>query len=70
MCRYLSEENSLVIDDLLVDWTIEDCPEADLHEDFMKDMRSSYKCLTNHGITSRELGIELRPLLRSEDKIW
>ena len=70
MGRYLSDENVLMLDDLEVDWTMEDLPEADLHEDFWKDMDSSYAGLKRLGITSRELGVELRPLLRANDKEW
>jgi hypothetical protein len=64
MGRYLSDENALMLDDLEADWTMEDCPEADLHEDFWKDMRSSQAGLGRLGITTREIGVELRPLLR------
>jgi len=62
----MSAENLRYFDDLMLDWDLEDCVEADLPDDFFTEMRNTQRqiCKRNN-MTSKELSIELRPLLRS-----
>ena len=63
--RYMTEENLTYVDDLMLDWDLEDCPEADLPDDFFNDMRNTQQQICKRdNITNRQLGVELRPLLR------
>ncbi len=63
---YMSAENLRYFDDLILDWDLEDCVESDLPDDFFTEMRNTQRqiCKINN-MTSKELSIELRPLLRS-----
>ena len=63
--RYMNEDNQMMLDDLFFDWSLEDTPEALLDEQFFRDFYSSQACLMTHaGVSSRELGEHLGPLLR------
>jgi hypothetical protein len=72
--RYMSEDNQMLLDDLFADWSLEDCVESDLDEQFFRDFHSSQTCLCQaDNMTTRELGQELRPLLRfrtTGDEVW
>ena len=72
--RYMSEDNQMMLDDLFADWSLEDCVESDLDEQFFRDLHSSERCLcATDNMTTRELGQELRPLLRfrtTGDEVW
>ena len=63
---YMSAENLRYFDDLMLDWDLEDCVEADLPDDFFNEMRNTQQqiCKRNN-MTSEELSLELRPLLRT-----
>jgi|SaaInlV_125m_DNA_1040241.scaffolds.fasta_scaffold91295_2 hypothetical protein len=62
----MSDENLELVDELFSDWDLEDCVEADLPDDFFNEMRNTQQqiCKRNN-MTSEELSLELRPLLRT-----
>jgi len=62
--QVMSDANSELVDELFADWSLEDTPEALLDEQFFRDFHSSQNCLRVTGVTSRELGEDLGPLLR------
>ena len=63
--QVMSDANSELVDELFADWSLEDTPEALLDEQFFCDFHSSQRCLQSHaGVSSRDLGEDLRPLLR------
>lgn len=60
----MSDENLELVDELFADWSLEDTPEALLDDQFFRDFHSSQQSLaTIAGVSSRELGEDLRPLL-------
>jgi len=63
--QVMSDANSELVDELFADWSLEDTPEALLDEQFFRDFHSSQSSLCEAGVTSRELGEDLRPLLRT-----
>lgn len=72
--RFMSEDNQMMLDDLFADWSLEDCVESDLDAQFFRDFHSSQSSLCSvDNMTTRELGQELRPLLRFRvqgDQVW
>jgi len=72
--RFMSEDNQMILDDLFADWSLEDCVESDLDAQFFRDFHSSQNSLCSaDNMTTRELGQELRPLLRFRpqgDQVW
>ena len=62
--QVMSDANSEMVDELFADWSLDDTPEALLDDQFFRDYSSSLNCLQATGVTSRELGEDLRPLLR------
>jgi hypothetical protein len=69
--QVMSDANSELVDELFADWSLEDTPEALLDEQFFRDFHSSQNCLAAvGGVSSRELGEDLGPLLRIDGSEW